>query len=271
MVTQGGGAAPLSAAAGERLVRGYWVNAWLSLGLLPLWRRHAVALTELRSGAAAIDAMCGDGAAWGLLAARVGAAGRIVAVDRSRLALRAARSQAGRLGRRGVHIELRRLTLPGPALTDAVPGGADAVMCVFGVKCLTPAAAAALAADCVAALRPGGRCVAAEFAPPAGSWVGALARAYTERLYPLLGAWLGGGAVSDLRLLGALSRDAASWRAFTSSLAAAGCAVRLTSSRFGLCRFVVGQRMPNAPEAPRPSGKVASAEASWIHAAGTTI
>lgn len=163
------------------------MNTVMTAGLDARWRRAAATAAALSPAAAAVDVACGTGALTRELAAAVGAAGRIVGVDRSSSMLRHARRRGTRPG------DARPEYAEGDALALPLPSeDADAATIAFGLRNVDDYA------GCLAELRrvvrPGGRVVVLELATPERGIARALATTWFERVVPMLGRLAGGGS-----------------------------------------------------------------------------
>ena len=137
------------------------------------WRRRAASLAGLRPGQTALDLCTGTGKLAHELLPYVGPSGRVIGVDFSPAMLDLARRRE-----RNVEFRLGDVT----RLSDA-DASVDAVTIGFGLRNLVDRDAALR--DMVRVLRPGGRLVILEFAPPRGVLLRAY-RFYLTRIMPAI-------------------------------------------------------------------------------------
>jgi demethylmenaquinone methyltransferase/2-methoxy-6-polyprenyl-1,4-benzoquinol methylase len=135
------------------------------------WRRRAARRAELQPGQTALDLCTGTGKLAHELLPFVGPSGRVVGVDFSPAMLELARRREPR-----VEFRLGDIT----RLTEA-DASVDAVTIGFGLRNLVDRETALR--EMFRVLRPGGRLVILEFAPPRGLLLRAY-RAYLSRIMP---------------------------------------------------------------------------------------
>jgi demethylmenaquinone methyltransferase/2-methoxy-6-polyprenyl-1,4-benzoquinol methylase len=163
------------------------LNHLLSASLDVVWRRRAAAALGLPAGARVLDLCCGTGdqaLALGRRGLRVAAADFCVpmlALARRKFVPR--REARGGAPRRGLApLAADALALPFP------PGGFDGATVAFGLRNVADLDRAL--AELAAALRPGGRLAALEFAIPRPRLLRALYLFYFRRLLPRIGRLL---------------------------------------------------------------------------------
>ncbi len=137
------------------------------------WRRRAASLAGLRPGQTALDLCTGTGKLAHELLPYVGPSGRVIGVDFSPAMLDLAR-------RREPNVEFR---LGDVARLSEADASIDAVTIGFGLRNLVDRDAALR--EMFRVLRPGGRLVILEFAPPRGVSLGAY-RFYLTRIMPAI-------------------------------------------------------------------------------------
>jgi demethylmenaquinone methyltransferase / 2-methoxy-6-polyprenyl-1,4-benzoquinol methylase len=135
------------------------------------WRRRAARLAGLREGQTALDLCTGTGKLAHELLPYVGRSGRVIGVDFSPTMLELAR-------RREPQVEFRLGDVTRLSEADA---SVDAVTIGFGLRNLVDREAALR--EMFRVLRPGGRLVILEFAPPSGVLLRAY-RFYLSRIMP---------------------------------------------------------------------------------------
>ncbi len=136
------------------------------------WRRRAARRAALRPGQTALDLCTGTGRLAHELLPYVGPSGRVIAVDFSPAMLERAR-------RREPHVEFRLGDVTRLGEADA---SADAVTIGFGLRNLIDREAALR--EMFRVLRPGGRLVILEFAPPRRGLLMRGYRFYLSRVMP---------------------------------------------------------------------------------------
>lgn len=189
------------------------VNTLTSFGFSRRWRRQVVERLAAGPGATVLDAMAGMGEGWRYLAPAIGPSGRIVAVDLSEGMLRGARRERERLARTSGRLALdrARVTPSGGATIEIVHGDAlasglghrsvDAVLCLFGLKTLSPVQREAFAIEIERVLRPGGRFALVEVSTPPNRLLHAAYLFYLKEIIPVLGRLLLGNP-ENYRMLG---------------------------------------------------------------------
>jgi demethylmenaquinone methyltransferase / 2-methoxy-6-polyprenyl-1,4-benzoquinol methylase len=153
------------------------LNGLMSLSLHGRWREAAVATLDLKPGEAALDVCCGTGDFLVPLTRAVGKSGRVVGVDFCRPMLDLARDKSA-----------ARLAEGDACALPVRPAAFDAVTVGWGLRNV-PDLDAALA-ECVAALKPGGRFACLDMTRT-GGFVGRLGQAVCRRALPLLGRIFG--------------------------------------------------------------------------------
>jgi demethylmenaquinone methyltransferase/2-methoxy-6-polyprenyl-1,4-benzoquinol methylase len=225
------------------------VNGLTSLGLIGRWRRQAVGWLGAAPGDTVLDAMAGMGEAWRPLGDRIGPAGRIVAIDLSPAMLRrAARRALGRGGPSGPSVELRSGDALESGLADA---SVDGVLCLFGIKTLSPAQRDRFAAEIARVLRPGGGFALIEISVPPSRLLRLPYMAYLRHAIPVLSRALGGHP-EPYRMLARYTARFGDSAAMAVSLRAVGLDVEVTSATFGCATGVRGRR----PAVDRSKGEV---------------
>ncbi len=203
------------------------VNELASLGLLRRWRRQCVGWLAATPGDVVVDAMTGAGEGLPHLARRIGAGGRIIGIDTSQVMLgRAARRS---LGPDGPPVELRLEDALRSGLEDA---SVDGVLCLFGIKTLSPGQRERFAAEIARVLRPGGRFALIEISVPPSRVLRAPYLAYLRHVIPVLGRVLLGDP-EPYRMLAEYTTRFGDSRGMCEALRAAGLEVQATSTLLG--------------------------------------
>ena len=162
------------------------MNRLMSLGMDGSWRSLAVRASGVAPGDAALDVCCGTGDLAFELARRVGPDGRVVGSDFSERMLDLAREKpVPEAAAKPIFEWADALDLP---YDD---GGFDAVTVGFGVRNVTDLEAGLRELRRV--LRDGGRVGILEITTPRG-WLRPFYRLWFDKLVPLLGKVLPGGA-----------------------------------------------------------------------------
>lgn len=138
------------------------------------WRRRAVARTGLRPGQTALDLCTGTGKLAHELLPRVRPGGRVIGIDFSPAMLERAR-------RLEPEVEFR---LGDVTRLDEADSSVDAVTIAFGLRNLVEREAALK--EMYRVLRPGGRLVILEFAPPPRGLLMWVYRIYLTRVLPAI-------------------------------------------------------------------------------------
>jgi ubiquinone/menaquinone biosynthesis C-methylase UbiE len=210
-------------------------NLITSFGFSRRWRLQAVERLGLRPGMAVHDWMTGMGEGWTPILTRIGPAGRLVAVDLS----------AGMLGHARRRLQTMRADIEiieGDLLELALPGSsADAILCLFGLKTLSPADRARFAAELVRVLRPGGSFSLIEVSVPSWRPLRAAYLFYLKTVIPILGRILLGNP-DNYRMLGVYTERFGDCRALTDVVRAAGLDATYGESFFGCATGVWGSR-----------------------------
>jgi demethylmenaquinone methyltransferase/2-methoxy-6-polyprenyl-1,4-benzoquinol methylase len=212
------------------------VNTLTSFGFSRRWRRQVVERLAPEPGAVVLDAMTGMGEGWRYLLPRIGSGGRIVALDASAGMLRGARRERDRLGAAAIEIVL------GDALvTGLAAGSVDAVLCLFGLKTLSPDQQAWFAGEIARVLRPGGRLALVEVSTPPARALRAAYLLYLKQVIPALGRILLGNP-DNYRMLGRYTERFGDAGRLVPVFAAAGLDVAGLSLFFGCATGIVGRK-----------------------------
>lgn len=167
------------------------VNSVTSFGQDARWRRKAVALAEVQARDIVLDVCCGTGDMIRTFASLPTPPRQIFGVDFSAQML-----AAGRYDALGVPFQIAR----GDGLRLPIASAAvDVVSCAFGVRNFQDLSAGLREFRRV--LRPGGRAVILEFAPPENVLVRIGYRLYTESILPRVAARLSRDTTGAYRYL----------------------------------------------------------------------
>jgi demethylmenaquinone methyltransferase/2-methoxy-6-polyprenyl-1,4-benzoquinol methylase len=163
-------------------------NSMFSLARDGAWRRRAARLTRLQPGQTALDLCTGTGRLAHELVPMVRPGGRVIGVDFSPGMLELAR-------RREPEVEFRQGDVSHLLEADA---SVDAVTIGFGLRNLVNRDAALR--EMLRVLRPGGRLVVLEFAPPTGPLLAGY-RFYLGRVMPAVAGLFNAGEANAYRYL----------------------------------------------------------------------
>lgn len=170
------------------------VNAVASLGQDAGWRRVAIAAAAVQPADVILDVCCGTGDMVRLFASAPERPSRVIGLDFAAGMLRAGGYSDVPQHAAPIHLlrgDAQRL----PLRTASV----DVVSCAFGVRNFQQLDRGL--AEMHRVLRPGGRAVILEFAPPSNPIVRLGYRLYTERLLPLIGRWISRDRVGAYKYL----------------------------------------------------------------------
>ena len=191
---------------------------------------------KINQGDVVFDLMSGMGECWADVAAKVGRAGRISAVDFSPQMCQKARKTAERLS--WSNIELREEDV----LFNSIPDdAADVVVSSFGLKTFTSEQRARLAQEVARILRPGGQLSFLEISVPSATLVRWPYMIYLRYIIPLIG-WLFLGNPENYRLLGLYTGAFNDCSEFARQCTDAGLRVRLQRFFFGCATGVIGEK-----------------------------
>jgi demethylmenaquinone methyltransferase/2-methoxy-6-polyprenyl-1,4-benzoquinol methylase len=156
-------------------------NTLLSFGLQHVWKRHAVAMLQLKPGERVVD-VCGGTADLALLAAQaVLPAGRLVVYDFNRAMMALGQDKV-----REANLTHAIAFVQGDAESLALPDRSfDAAMVGFGIRNLSDMVQGLREMHRV--LKPGGRIMILEFSQPTKPWFKALYDFYSFTVMPLVG------------------------------------------------------------------------------------
>jgi demethylmenaquinone methyltransferase/2-methoxy-6-polyprenyl-1,4-benzoquinol methylase len=158
-------------------------NEVLSLGIHRGWRRAAVRISEAVAGQRVVDCATGTGDLALEFQRAVGPAGEVIGTDFCAEMLRAAPRKAARAG-----LPVRFAIADALALPFAA-GRFDVASIAFGIRNVDDPIACLR--EMARVVRPGGCVIVLEFGQPRGPF-GALFRAYSRGVMPLLGGVLTG-------------------------------------------------------------------------------
>ena len=167
------------------------VNSVTSFGQDAGWRKRAVTLADVRAGDVVLDVCCGTGDMIRAFAGGVARPGQILGVDFAAQMLAAGHYDGLVTPYQIVRADALRLPI--------ASGAVDIISCAFGVRNFQDLDAGLREFRRV--LRPGGRVVILEFAPPENPLVRVGYRLYTESILPRIAGWLSRDTTGAYRYL----------------------------------------------------------------------
>jgi ubiquinone/menaquinone biosynthesis methyltransferase len=127
------------------------VSTLCSFGFNWRWRKQLISRLNLEAGMTVCDLMAGTGEIWKYVLPRIGQQGEIVALDFSEAMIHEAEKRKHRLKNATIHV-LRDDVLYNQLPTASV----DAVVCIYGVKTLSPDDEECFVCEIKRLLKPGG-------------------------------------------------------------------------------------------------------------------
>ncbi len=204
-------------------------NRMFSLARDGAWRRRAARLTRLRPGETALDLCTGTGKLAHELVPLVRPGGRVIGIDFTPAMLELARTLEP-------EVDFRLGDVGRLAEADA---SVDAVTIGFGLRNLIERDAALREMRRV--LRPGGRLVVLEFAPPTGPLLAAY-RLYLGRVMPSVARLFSAGEANAYRYLAETVADFPQPAVLARELEGLGFQVAMERMTLGIVAFHVGVR-----------------------------
>ncbi|MHC4660670.1 MAG: bifunctional demethylmenaquinone methyltransferase/2-methoxy-6-polyprenyl-1,4-benzoquinol methylase UbiE [Planctomycetota bacterium] len=170
------------------------LNRLLSLSLDISWRRETVKLAGVKPGSRVLDICSGTGDLAFAFRAGLGGDGRVIATDISREMLEFGTRKLRALRRNGLAFAVA------DALKLPIPDGSfDIVSVAFGIRNLEDVEAGL--SEMARVLRPGGRAMILEFAPPRSPLMKSCYGFYLNRILPLIGRVISGSRIDAYRYL----------------------------------------------------------------------
>ena len=208
-----------------------------SFGFNRRWRRQLIEQMALQPGSYVADLMAGGGETWRYLLPAIGTEGHITAVDFSGAMLCQARQRQQQLDAENITIYAEN------ALCSPIPDASlDAVICVYGVKTLSPDQHSQLVAEVRRVLKDGGQIGVVEVSVPAFLPLRWLYMFYMMQIVPLVGRLLLLGNPENYRMLGCYMLDFGDCRNLASDFRANGFTVRNYAFFHGCATAFVGTK-----------------------------
>lgn len=206
-----------------------------SFGFNLRWRRQLLNLLDLRPGMQVGDLMSGSGEVWQYLLPSVGQTGHITAVDFSQQMIQQAIQRQS-------HLTAHNLTiLQEDALDSSIESASlDAVICVYGVKTLSPAGQRQFAREIRRILKPGGCFGLVEVSVPENNLLRLLYLFHLGIIVPLLGRLLLGNP-DNYRMLGAFTSAFGNCRLLVETFTREGFSVSYHRFFWGCATALVGK------------------------------
>ncbi len=213
------------------------VSTLTSFGFNRRWRWQLVERLGLQQGMHVGDLMAGSGESWMYLLPRIGQDGTLVAVDFSSEMMRQARARKQMLQAHNI------VTLNEDVLDGSIPSESlDAVVCMYGVKTLSPQHQRQFVAEVRRILKPGGVFGLVEVSVPEADWLRVPYLFYLGVIVPVFGKLLLGNP-DNYRMLGVYTAKFGNCRALERLFAASGFAARYERFFWGCASGVVGWRL----------------------------
>ncbi|MGB7344139.1 MAG: class I SAM-dependent methyltransferase [Pirellulaceae bacterium] len=216
------------------------VNMVSSFGFCRRWRRQCIDQIDIPVGSAVIDLMTGMGELCPGIARKVGAGGKVFAVDNSPVMCKIARQyEDGRL-------ECTVQILESNALHSDVPdSSADVVISSFGLKTFSRKQIQLLATEVQRILKPNGSFSFIEISVPPAFWLRTPYLFYLTHLIPIIGRLFMGNP-DNYRMLGVYTLAFDNCGSAVSSFRDAGLDVELRSFFFGCATGLRGRKPSNS-------------------------
>jgi demethylmenaquinone methyltransferase/2-methoxy-6-polyprenyl-1,4-benzoquinol methylase len=212
------------------------VSDLTSLGFNRRWRQQLIEQMALQPGSHVTDWMAGGGETWRYLLPRIGAEGHITAVDFSSAMLQQARKRQQQLGAENITIHHEN------ALSSSIPDASlDAVICVYGVKTLSPDQQRQFVQEVRRVLKDGGQVGVVEVSIPVFLPLREAYMVYLSHVVPLVGRLLLGNPAS-YRMLGRYLRTFGDCDSLVSDFRANDFAVHDYSFFHGCATALVGTK-----------------------------
>lgn len=214
------------------------VNYITSFGFSQRFRRQFIERADLGEGMVVCDLMCGRGECWPFILKRIGAPGKLIALDLSPGMLKGAR---GRLASYPGH---DITVIEGNALSTGLPDGAvDRVVVAFGLKTLADEFRAGLAGELYRVLRPGGVVSAIEMSEPHGWHMRPVFMWYLKQVVPVIGRVLLGNP-ANYRMLGVYTERFQGCGPVLEAMRAAGFEAEMVTYFHGCATGVLAKKAP---------------------------
>lgn len=158
------------------------VSTFCSFGFNWRWRKQLISRLKLEAGMTVCDLMAGTGEIWKYVLPRIGQDGEIVALDFSEEMTREAEKRKCRLKNTRLHV------LRDDVLGNSLPAASmDAVVCIYGVKTLSPDDECRFVCEIKRLLKPGGIFGLVEISVPSWSLLRFFYLFYLSVVIPIIG------------------------------------------------------------------------------------
>ncbi len=212
------------------------MNYITSFGFSERWRRQLVRAAQLREGEVVADLLTGMGECWRPILRRIGANGKLIALDFSEGMLRHARPLIARHPDRSIQI------LKEDLFQNSIPDhSVDVVLSGFGMKTFSDGQMLEFAKTAARMLRPGGRIGLMDVSTPPAKWMRWPYMFYLERMIPFLGRIFLGNP-ENYRMLGQYSKQFGNAEKVAKLFNANGFQVEYVPYFFGCASGILGIR-----------------------------
>jgi len=207
-----------------------------SFGFNRRWRRLLIGLMGIETGMQAGDLMAGSGESWIYLLPRIAHDGHLTAIDFSHESIKQAHKRRAKLGAQNITI------LEEDALCSSIPSNSlDAVICVYGVKTLSPLGQRQFVQEVKRILKPGGRLGLVEVSVPQFAPMRWLYGLHLGVIVPIVGKLLLGNP-HNYRMLWRYTSAFGNCRGLECLFAESGFDLRFISLFGGCATALVGRK-----------------------------
>ncbi len=204
-----------------------------SFGFNLRWRRQLINRMDVRKGMRVCDLMAGGGESWQYIFPRIGRKGYLTGIDFSRRMVETAR-------RRSASVNNSAVLHENALCTSIVSGSMDVVLCVYGVKTLSPEQQCQFVQEVLRILKPGGTFGLVEVSVPPYAVLRVPYLFYLGKIVPILGKLLLGNP-ENYRMLGRYVAAFGDCRSLERNFTAQGCEVCRYSFFGGCATALVGR------------------------------
>ncbi len=172
------------------------VNTLTSFGFSNRFRQQFIEKAALEEGLVVCDLMCGAGESWAFIVNKIGATGKIIALDLSPMMIDGAKKKLTQFP----YVDIR--VMEGNALSTGLPDDSvDRIVIGFGLKTLATELLPNFSNELFRILRPNGLVSMIEMSEPRGWRLRPLFMWYLKKVVPVIGRLLLGNP-SNYRMLG---------------------------------------------------------------------